>query len=137
MKRIRHPIRAAAVVLPLWAFAALAHHSDAGIDQTKTVSVKGTLKQFAWSAPHAQIIVVYQDDKGQSVELGVSTFAPGLLLKQGFTPKDFRRGDQVEVFYHPTRSGAPGGILVKFVGQDGRVLSGEQLSLPGGGSPGA
>lgn len=135
MKCIRYLIRAVAVVLPLLAVAALAHHSDAGVDQTKTVSVKGTLKQFAWSAPHAQIIVIYQDDNGQSVELGVSTFAPGLLLKQGFTPKDFRRGDQVEVFYHPTRNGAAGGILVKLIGQDGRVLSGEQLLPPDGSSP--
>lgn len=110
------------VGLPAWA-----HHSDAGIDGTKTVSVKGTLKMFAWSAPHAQIIVIHKNEKGEDEEIGVSTVTPAVLLRQGLTPKDFRRGDQVEVFYHPTRDGSPGGIMVKVISANGKTLTGGAL----------
>lgn len=114
--------------------AARAHHSEAAVDKTRTETIKGTIKVFSWTAPHAQVIVNTVDDNGQPVEVGVSTFAPAALLLQGLSPKDFRRGDPVEVFYHPNRSGAPGGILVKLIGRDGKVLNGEASAPPGGAS---
>jgi hypothetical protein len=107
-----------------------AHHSSAGVDETQTLSADATLKQFAWSAPHAQIVVTYQDQSGKDVELSVVTFAPAMLIRQGFSPKDFRRGDKIKLFWHPNRSGSPGGILSKIVTADGRVMSGE---APGAG----
>ena len=110
------------------AVPALAHHSSAGVDEKQTLSADATLKQFAWSAPHAQIIVTYLDESGKEVELSVTTFAPGLLIRQGFSPKDFRRGDKIKLFWHANRSGSPGGILSKIVTADGRVMSGEALS---------
>ena len=111
---------------------ALAHHSAAGIDTSKTLSVDATLKQFTWSAPHAQIVVDYQDEGGKDVELSVTTFAPGMLIRQGFSPKDFRHGDKIKLFWHPNRSGSPGGILAKIVTADGRVMNGD---VQGAGPP--
>lgn len=112
------------------AVPALAHHSSAGVDETQTLSADATLKKFAWSAPHAQIIVAYLDESGKEVELSVTTFAPGLLIRQGFSPKDFRRGDKIKLFWHPNRNGSPGGILSKIVTADGREMSGEALAGP-------
>ena len=106
---------------------ASAHHSDAGFDGSKTVSIKGTLKMFAWSAPHAQLILVHKNSKGEDEEVGISTVTPAVLLRQGLTPKDFRRGDQIEVFYHPTRDGSLGGYMVKLIGADGKTLTGGPL----------
>lgn len=131
MKNLVHLLRVAAIIGLTQIPTAFAHHSASGIDATVTRSAKATLKRFAWSAPHAQIIFAYRDEHGQDVELAISTFAPALLLKQGFTPKDFNRGDELEVFWHPNRNGAPGGILAKLVAADGRVMSGEQIA-PGG-----
>ena len=115
---------AAALLLatPAWS-----HHSDAGFDGSKTVSLKGTIKLFAWSAPHSQVIVAFTDEKGADQEIGISTVAPSALLRQGFTPKDFRRGDRIEVFYHPARDGSLSGIMVKLVGADGKTLTGGPL----------
>ena len=109
---------------------ALAHHSAAGIDTSKTLSADVTLKQFMWSAPHAQIIVMYQDESGKDVELSVTTFAPGALIRQGFSPKDFRAGDKIKLFWHPNRSGSPGGILARVVAADGRVMNGDIQGPP-------
>lgn len=111
----------------LMAAPAWTHHSDAGFDGTKTVSVKGTLKLFAWSAPHSQVIVAFKDDKGVDQEIGISTVAPAALLRQGFAPKDFRRGDSIEVFYHPARDGSLSGIMVRLVAADGKTLTGGPL----------
>lgn len=129
MKSIYSFIASALVLFggsPAWA-----HHSAAGIDQSQTLSADATLKQFAWSAPHAQVIVTYQGDNGKDIELSVTTFAPAMLIRQGFSPKDFRRGDKIKLFWHPNRNGSPGGILSKIVTADGRVMSGEEL----GGGP--
>jgi hypothetical protein len=120
---------AAGVLVLLCAVPALAHHSSAGVDETQTLSADATLKQFSWSAPHAQIIVTYRDEKGNDVDVSVTSFAPGILIRQGFSPKDFRRGDKIKLFWHPNRNGSAGGILAKIVTADGRVLNGES---PGG-----
>jgi len=118
------------VAAPAWS-----HHSDAGFDGSKTVSVKGTLKMFAWSAPHSQVIVVYTNEQGEEKEIGISTVSPAVLVQQGLKPKDFRRGDKVEVFYHPARDGSLSGLMVKLIGVDGKTLTGGPLTgaTPAGG----
>jgi hypothetical protein len=121
-----------ASLLLLSAAPAMAHHSSAGIDTGTTLSADATIKSFAWSAPHAQIIVDYKDESGKDVELSVTTFAPGMLIRQGFAPKDFRRGDKIKLFWHPNRSGSPGGILSKILTADGRTMTGE---VQGGAPP--
>jgi Family of unknown function (DUF6152) len=107
----------------LGAGAVQAHHSAAGVDQNKTITVAGTLKDFDFSAPHSQIIVVSQDESGAMVETRVSTVAPNSLVKQGFKGKDFVVGDKVEMTYHPNLNGA-GGLMVTLKLGDGRVVKG-------------
>jgi hypothetical protein len=115
----------ASVLLMVATGVALAHHSAAGIDTSKTLSADATLKQFMWSAPHAQIVVDYRNEAGKDVELSVTTFAPGMLIRQGFSPKDFRPGDKIKLYWHPNRSGSPGGVLSKIVTADGRTMTGD------------
>jgi hypothetical protein len=126
-------------VMLLAGSAAWAHHSDAGFDGAKTVSVKGTLKMFAWSAPHSEVIVLFKNEQGEEKEIDISTVSPAVLMRQGLKPKDFRRGDQVEVFYHPARDGSLSGLMVKLVGADGKTLTGGPLTgiTPPGGPSGS
>ena len=49
---------AAALALCLPAVGAQAHHSMAMFDQTKTVVINGTVKQFQWTNPHCYIQLV-------------------------------------------------------------------------------
>jgi len=118
-----HSLAACALVW-LSAVPALAHHSSAGVDQTKTLSAEATLKKFTWSAPHAQIVATYKDKTGKDVELSLTTFAPTFLIRQGFAPKDFRPGDKITLYWHPNHVGS-GGILAKIVTKDGRTMQGE------------
>lgn len=103
--------------------AALAHHSAAGVDQTRTITVKGTIKDFDLSAPHALLVIMVDQESGPPVELKVSTIAPGGLIRQGFKPRDFASGEKVEMTYHPNRF-TPGGIMMTLTLPDGRVVSG-------------
>ena len=48
---------------------AFAHHSFAMFDQTKSVTLKGTVKEFEWANPHAWIRLMVMDQKtGKQVE---------------------------------------------------------------------
>ena len=48
----------------LAAVPAWAHHSMAGFDRTKTVTLVGTVKQFKWANPHSWIDMEVPDGKG-------------------------------------------------------------------------
>lgn len=104
--------------------SAQAHHSFASADQTRQITVTGTLKEFSFTAPHASVIVIGPSENGAAIEYKVATVAPTALIKQGFKSKDFVVGDQVVVIYYPNRNGAPGGILHSLKLSDGRVLKG-------------
>ena len=99
-----------------------AHHSFAGYDMTKTVTAPATIKEFRWGAPHSSVVLVIKGQDGKSQEVTVGSAAPSMFVKQGFSPKDFRVGDKVDITWHPTRNGAPGGVLSSMKLPDGRTF---------------
>ena len=118
---------ARALFLALSAFTmtqAMAHHSFVAYDQTVTKSITGTLKEFDWNAPHSSVTVAITDATGKADEVSVTTGAPSSISGQGFKPRDFKAGQKVTMTWHPHRSGVPGGELMNFTLQDGRVLQG-------------
>ena len=118
---------AKALFLALSAFTmtqAMAHHSFAAYDQTVTKSVTGTLKEFDWNAPHSSITIAFTDATGKADEVSVSTGAPAMIRNQGFKSRDFKAGQKATMTWHPNRNGVPGGELVDFNFEDGRVLHG-------------
>ena len=114
---------------------ALAHHSFAAYDQTVTKSVTGTLKEFDWNAPHSSMTVAFTDATGKTDEVSVTTGAPATISGQGFKPRDFKVGQKATMTWHPNRNGVPGGELVDFTLEDGRVLHGG-FGAPPPGAPG-
>jgi hypothetical protein len=118
----------AALASGMMALPAVAHHSAAGYDMNKTETAKATIKEFRWGAPHSSAIFIVKSPKGEPQELVTSSAAPTMFMKQGFKPKDFKIGDTVEIAWHPTRSGAPGGILSKIKFNDGREFKDEEFA---------
>ena len=125
MSRVRMAVRylSAVCVFAVATGGAQAHHSAAGVDMTRTVTVVGTLTEFDYSAPHALFTVISTDDKGNEVKTQCSTISPVGLVKQGFRPKDFVPGDKVEVTYNPNRAGM-GGVMITMKLGDGRIVKG-------------
>jgi hypothetical protein len=129
---------ATALCLALSAFTAtqaLAHHSFAAYDQAVTKSVTGTLKEFDWNAPHSSMTVAFTDAAGKADEVSVTTGAPAMISAQGFKPRDFKVGQKATMTWHPNRNGVPGGELVDFTLEDGRVLHGGFGRPPGAPGP--
>jgi hypothetical protein len=110
---------AAALVLPA---TVSAHHSAAGIDQTKTVTIVGVLKEFKWANPHSWMDIEVTDDKGETKVWSLEMTSPTYLARAGWKSTTVKAGDKVTVSLRPFRNGDPGGLFVSITLPDGRVL---------------
>ena len=106
----------------LVAGSAAAHHSPVLFDRTKKVTIVGTVKEFAWTNPHASIQVEVPNAQGKTDIWGVEMNSPNNLVKQGWKSNIVKFGDKVSVVVNPLRSGEHGGIFVSIKLADGRVL---------------
>jgi hypothetical protein len=91
---------------------ALAHHSFAMYEPTKTLTFKGTVKTFQWTNPHVVIWVLVQPEGGGAAqEWSFETTSPGVLTRVGWTRQSLKAGDRVSVAFSPLRDGSHGGGL--------------------------
>ena len=121
MKRL---ISGFACLLALLAAVPLrAHHSMAGFDRTKTVTLTGTVKQFKWANPHSWIEMDVPDGKGGVATWNVEMTSPAVLIRAGWKSSVMKPGDKVTVMAHPQQSGELGGIFVSVTLADGRTLT--------------
>jgi hypothetical protein len=104
------------------ASAALAHHSFAMFDQTKPLTLTGSVTEFQWTNPHAYIEIDVPDDKGTVKHWSVEMGSPSILMQSGWKFKDLKHGDKITVKISPLKDGKPGGLLVEAKMPDGRVL---------------
>jgi hypothetical protein len=122
---------AVVVSLGLVAVPAAAHHSFAAYDMNQTLTAEGTLKEFRWGAPHSSMVLIYMT-KGKEQAMSIVSGSPLLFSKQGFSPRDFKRGDKVKVTFHPNISGQPGGAMVTLKLPNGRTFSDTEAVRAGG-----
>ena len=122
---------AAVLIVLLLAAPVLAHHSGAGIDRTKTVTVEGIVKDFRWTNPHSWIDLEVANPKGTTDVWSIEMNPPPYLIRAGWKSSTLKAGDKVSVTLNPQRNGDPGGIFVSVTLADGRVFSGRA------GGPGA
>jgi hypothetical protein len=102
--------------------AAYAHHSAAGIDRNKTVTVEGVVKQFKWGNPHSWLEVEVQNSKGGSDVWNFEMNPPAYLVRSGWKSTSVKAGDKVKVTGRPFMNGDPGGIFVSATLDNGQVL---------------
>ena len=101
---------------------AFAHHGTGLYYGTGTVTLKGTVTEFAYANPHVQIYFDVKDDKGVVQHWAAECVSPGKLARVGFTRDTLKPGDQVTVTVHPGKSGETVGSFVKIVLADGKEL---------------
>src|SRR4051794_13655187 len=112
----------AALALLASAGPAYAHHSSAMFDQTKTVTLSGTVKEFLWTNPHTYIQLLVKNDKGGADEWNLEMTAPLHLQRLGWTKSSLKPGEHVTVKIHPLRDGSHGGNVQEAAGPDGKPI---------------
>lgn len=124
--------RSAAVLGALIALAsgglASAHHSAAMFDASKTVTLKGVVKQFQWTNPHSWLIISVQNPDGRVVDWSVEMTSPNLLQRAGWRPSTIQVGDRITVVGAPLRDGSLGAQFQKATMGDGRTLTYESVA---------
>ena len=111
----------AGLVATLLGFSASAHHSTAMFDFTKTVELKGTIKEFQWTNPHTWTKVDVQGGTAV-VEYGLEGMSPNYLSRNGWSKRTLKTGDKVTLQVHPLKDGRPGGFMVSAKLPDGTVV---------------
>src|SRR6185295_5697909 len=99
-----------------------AHHSAAGVDRTKSVTVEGIVKAFKLGNPHSWLEVDVVNSKGGTDLWNFEMHPPAYLVRSGWKSTSIKAGDKVKVTGRPFISGDPGGIFVSVTLSDGTVL---------------
>jgi hypothetical protein len=118
------------VLTPLYCASAYSHHSTTAYDHTRTISLKGVVKEFQWTNPHSWIQLLVTDDQGVTTEWSVETGAPNLNVRHGWKKTDLKAGDKVTLVIYPMRDGSTHGTLANATLPDGRVLDGAADFIP-------
>jgi hypothetical protein len=108
------------VVLAAAALPAMAHHSTAMFDFTKTVEYDATEKEFQWTNPHTWTTVTV--DGKNAGEYGLEGMSPNYLSRNGWTKRTLKPGDKVHLQVHPLKDGRKGGFMVSAKLPDGTLL---------------
>jgi hypothetical protein len=108
---------ALARVLPTYA-----HHSFAMFDQSKQVTLKGTVREFQWTNPHAWIHLDVPTADGLKDTWQVELNSPNNLKRQGWKSSSIKSGDQVTLILNPLKDGSKGGLFISITLPDGSVL---------------
>jgi Family of unknown function (DUF6152) len=88
---------------------AVAHHSFAMFDQDNPIDLVGTVQEFKFTSPHTFILLQVRGADGADVVWNLEGGAPSGLVRDGWTGKTLKPGDELQLKVDPLRSGAPGG----------------------------
>ena len=124
-------LAAVAAGLALASVPALAHHSVALFDQTKQMTLEGTVHEFQWTNPHS-FIELDVENRGRTQRWSIELNSPNNLTRQGWRRTSLKAGERISVRIAPLRNGHTGGLFLDLRKPDGRVLD---SGLPKNGTP--
>jgi hypothetical protein len=107
---------------------AMAHHSFAMFDRSRTVTLSGAVKDWQWVNPHTWLQLTVRDGSGAEVEWSIEGRSPNVLSRRGWTRSLLSRGDKVTVVVYPLKSGEAGGAIVRLTLPGGRELNADTPS---------
>jgi hypothetical protein len=119
MKSLPLIVLAAAMLI---AIPAVAHHSFTMFDQTKQLTITGTVTEFQWTNPHAYIEIDVPDESGAIKHWAIEMGSPSILQQSGWKFSNLKKGDKTTLVINPLKDGRPGGFLNTATLPDGRVL---------------
>ena len=87
----------------------LAHHSFAMFDSENPLELEGSVQEFKFTSPHTFILLVVKAQDGKTITWNLEGASPSALVRDGWSSKSLKGGDELKMKIDPLRSGAPGG----------------------------
>ena len=113
-----------AIALLLCAVSARAHHSvPVNFDQSKEITISGTLTEAKWINPHSRFRIDVKQDDGKTVEWLVEMGAVNTMRRAGFEIEKFVVGDTLTIIGWPGRGRDRSMLLRTAVLKDGTRLT--------------
>jgi hypothetical protein len=105
--RAKRLVLLATAGLLMAAVPVFAHHSfKAQYDETKPVSLTGTITKITWNNPHVLMFLNVKDDTGKVANWKLELASPNGLMSQGWKVDSLKPGDQVSVSGFRARDGS-------------------------------
>jgi hypothetical protein len=101
---------------------ASAHHSAAGVDSSRTLTVTGTVKEFRWTNPHVWIVMMVSNESGGEDRWEVEGTSLVVLARSGWRSSSIQPGSKIDVTLMPMRDGSPGGVFSSVKLPSGEIL---------------
>jgi len=117
--------------------SAMAHHgSNVSYQTDKTITLSGSVTEWAFVNPHPQIYFDIKDDKGEALHWVAEVLPTPLMMKNmqvGWTRTTMKPGDQIALTCNPSKIAGAKACLAK-----GLVINGKEWPIaPGGPALGA
>ena len=101
---------------------ALAHHSFAMFDNTRSITLHGKVAVFQWTNPHRYLEVDAEQPGGGTRHYTLEMTSINMMSRGGWTSRTVKSGDVVTAIVAPLRDGRPGGLLLELTLPNGRVM---------------
>jgi Family of unknown function (DUF6152) len=98
-----------------------AHHSTAMYDQTRAITLTGTVTEFRLTNPHIQILFDVKSDQGTIEHWSSIGDNPVNLRRKGWNRNTIKPNDQITITGYPAKDGRP------LMTTDKIVLNGKEL----------
>lgn len=98
-------------VAALGAAPADAHHSFAMFDNTRTITLHGTVTAFQWTNPHAYLELDADDGAGKTKHYTLELTSPNMMTRIGWSSRTVKPGEVVTTVVSPLKNGQAGGLL--------------------------
>src|SRR5687768_17695459 len=85
------------------------HHGGASFDNTKEITLKGTVTEWLWANPHCFLKVDAKDETGAVRHWNLEFGNPTDITARGYSRRTFKVGDEISVTVTPVKSAAPVG----------------------------
>ena len=111
----------------LLAGPALAHHSFAMYDNTRSITVTGTVSKWQWTNPHAYLEIDAKDAGGAVTHYVLEGTSINIMVRAGWRSNMIKVGDRVTAVAAPSKDGKPTGLLLEVTFANGET---KNMSIP-------
>ena len=110
------------IVFAMFGGMVSAHHSVAGYDNKKEVTLRGTVVEFVWRNPHVVVVWDVKDETGKVVQWSGEMNSPTSMIQVGMNRNSLKKGDEIIVVGNPSKTSTPLSVIRKITMADGKLV---------------